>query len=75
MEIDPYNLGQPVYKEDQVLTTEDLRKIINELVASTADEILTSTEAERFDAALGTLTNLYDWVKLGKPTEMPPLED
>lgn len=70
--MDPYNLGPAVYKIDQVITLDDIRKIINELVAIVAEMPLDSKEVERFDAALATLTNLYDWLKMGKPDTLSP---
>jgi len=74
-EIDPHNLGQPVYKYDQVITQEDLINIINELMAKVSGVILTSSEVERFDAAIGTLSNLQEWLKLGKPEYVPPEDE
>jgi hypothetical protein len=71
-EIDPYNLGPKVYKRDQVITQEDLVNIINELMAKVSGTVLTAAEVERFDAAVATLSNLHEWLKLGKPEYVPP---
>ena len=70
--MNPYNLGPPVYKEDQVLTIRNLQGIISELVSTVEhSKPLTSVEAERFDAAIATLTNLLDWLLMGKPNNVP----
>ena len=75
MTIDPHNLGAPVYKENQVVTASDLKRIINELVNGTLGQEMTVIETERFDAAIATLTNMLDWLQLGKPKYMPKGED
>lgn len=71
MTIDPHNLGPALYKEEQVVTVQNLQLIINELMLDVNEHKLNRLEMERFDAAIATLTGLLSWIIAGKPTRMP----
>ncbi len=67
MGIDPYNLGTPVFKEDQVITLTDIDYFINELLSDKYEGELVELEQKvRHEAVMQSLLVLRDFV-LNKP--------
>lgn len=70
MEIDPRNLGKPLYDEDQVITENDLQAFINELDFLFETIRLTEDEIIVYDAVLETLCELQKWIKYKKQAKI-----
>jgi hypothetical protein len=66
MDINPNNLGKPLYDEDQVITQQDLEGFINQLDILFETVALSEEEAQSFDAVMETLIALQDWLRYNK---------
>lgn len=65
-EINPNNLGKPVYDEDQVILFKDLQMFIDDLDATCEGSQMTPDEMIAYNAVIETLLTLQDWLKVGK---------
>jgi hypothetical protein len=70
MDINPSNLGKPLYDEDQVITYKDLQKFIDELDLLFEDELLTPEEEDRFHSVIETLIALQGWLTFEKKSKI-----
>ncbi len=65
MDIDPNNLGPVVYKEEQVITKEDLSHFLSEIGTGLMEET-TPIDFERAKTAIAVLSILLDWISNNK---------
>jgi len=75
MDIDPKNLGKPLYDEDQVITERDLQRFIDELDYLFDTIKLSSDEVVIYEAVLETLVELQNWIKFKKQNKINWDED
>ena len=69
-DIDPSNLGPPVYKYDQIITVSDIKNMMIVLGAQMEDQNNTEIEEDRYETVIRVLEILIVWVNSGKPEDM-----
>lgn len=68
MDIDPHNLGEPVYKRDQVITRDDLLSVLEGFAWQYQQTPLRQrTLRQDFVKAANTVNALINWLDAGKP--------
>ena len=66
MDIDPNNLGPIVYKEEQVITKEDLEGFISDLQDFTNENDVDPESLLKTDAVISCFEILHDWISNNK---------
>lgn len=70
MTIDPHNLGPRVFKEDQVITYQDLEDIVDELSKEANKDPMDTESFKRYITAMRVLKVLALWLEEGKPKQL-----
>lgn len=65
-EINPNNLGKPLYDADQVILFQDLQSFIDDLDDTCEGSQMSPDEMIAYNAVIETLLTLQDWLKVGK---------
>lgn len=66
MEINPNDLGKPLYDEDQVILYKDLQNFLDDLDEYCEGSQMSPDEMIAYNAVIETLLTLQDWLRVGK---------